>query len=140
MVKFLIPTLFLFFTELSVAQHFNPGEKYVVSTSQINSSGFSFLMLSNIKRTNLDSSVPFSVLHNLICENGRLYQVVLQKDFEGTIIAMGLDLALIKIYECRKQYLYPINYCIEKRLQNDFMKDEENACILCLIERLNQCF
>lgn len=140
MNKFLIPTLFLFYTKISIGQHFITGEQHFVSTTQINPSGFSFLSIGNIKRTNLDLVIPFSALQYLINEDGKSYQVVLQKNNEGKIIVMGIDLSLVPIFKCAKKLVYPIDKCIEKKLASDFVKDEEHACISCLIERLNQCF
>ena len=140
MLKILIPTLFLFLSVKLRAQHFILGEKQMVSTAQINPSGFSFLKIGNIKQSSIDLDIPFTSLQYLIREEGKSYQMIFQKNSEGKLLAVGIDLALVQIIECRKRMVYPINACIEKRMQEDFAKDEENAFIYCLTERLNQCY
>ena len=140
MRKYLIPTLFLILSVQSNAQHFFPSEKQMVSTAQINPSGFSFLKIGNIKQNSLDLNIPFTNLQYLISDEGKSYQILIQKNSEGKLLAVGIDLALVQIFECRKRMVYPISACLEKRMQEDFAKDAENAFIYCLTERLNQCY
>lgn len=139
MKRILIPTLFLFFISSSVAQHFKLGEKQFIYTAQINPSGFVFLKIGNMNRVNLDSSIPFCTIHYLNSEGGKSFQIIIQNDFNGVPILVGLDIALIQIYDCKNKFVYPINACIEKKKQSVLFKDEEDACIECLSERLNQC-
>ena len=85
-------------------------------------------------------SIPFTDLQYLISNDGKPYQLIMQKSIDGKLVAIGLDLALVPIYDCRRRMAYPINDCIDKRLQTDFTKDMEKAIVNCLIDRLNQCY
>ncbi len=143
-MKTIILTCLFIYSFNCYAQQYEAGEQGIIRTQQVLPESYTTINLvagssasPNLNRFDKDN--PYTYLQVIRDQKDNAYQLLIQTDFNGKILFLGLSNNLAAVFNNNSKPMFLFARCMKEINRHVVSVQEMNTAINCIIDRLNYC-
>lgn len=126
------------------AQRFEAAEQGIIRTQQVLPESYTTVKinseaLQDPSLNRFDKENPYTYLQVIRDEKENTYQLLIQTDFYGKILFLGLSNNLAAIFNKSSRPMFLFSRCMKEINRHVVSVQEMNTAVNCIIDRLNYC-